>query len=378
MSAELGLPVPPGFVISTEACCSYLAGGWPQGLDQEIRAHMQRVEELTGRQFGGSAAPLLVSVRSGALVSMPGMMDTILDLGVNDRTAQGLAEMTGDASFAADCQNRFTQLYRSVVGGEPPSGEWEQLRGAVEAVFRSWNSERARACREVEGIPDDLGTAVTVQAMVFGNGGRDSATGVVFTRNPATGDRALFGDVLFEAQGEDVVSGARQTLPVATLEERMPAVAEQLRRYADLLERHFADMCDIDFTIERGRLWLLQVRTGKRSPQAALRIAVDMAADPAFPLSRGEAVPRVLPYLADPPKQWPGAPRGQEPIATGLPASPGLAAGEIVTSTASAAAADAGRPHILVRAETSPPWSRRAGACPPWSARPTSTSCPEK
>jgi pyruvate,orthophosphate dikinase len=201
---------------------------------------------------------------------------------------------------------------------------------------------------------------------------------VVFTRNPATGDRALFGDVLFEAQGEDVVSGARQTLPVATLEERMPAVAEQLRRYADLLERHFADMCDIDFTIERGRLWLLQVRTGKRSPQAALRIAVDMAADPAFPLSRGEAVPRVLPYLADPPKQWPGAPRGQEPIAMGLPASPGLAAGEIVTSTASAAAADAGRPHILVRAETSPPWSRRAGACPPWSARPTSTSCPEK
>jgi pyruvate,orthophosphate dikinase len=355
MSAELCLPVPPGFVISTEACRSYFANGWPEGLDEEIRAHMHRVEELTGRYFGGSAAPLLVSVRSGAPVSMPGMMDTILDLGINDGTAPGLTEMTGDLSFAADCQNRFAQLYRSVVGREPPSGEWEQLRGAVEAVFRSWNSERARAYRKVEDIPDDLGTAVTVQAMVFGNAGRGSATGVVFTRNPATGERALFGDVLFQAQGEEVVSGTRQTLPIAALEERMPAVAEQLRRYADLLERHFTDMCDIEFTIERGRLWLLQVRSGKRSPQAALRIAVDMAADPEFPLSREAAVRRVLPYLADPPKQWPGAPRDQDPIATGLPASPGLAAGEIVTSTASAAAAaDVGRPHILVRAETSP------------------------
>lgn len=355
MSAELGLPVPPGFVISTEACRSYLSNGWPRGLDQEIGTHMRRVEQLTGRNFGGSATPLLVSVRSGAPVSMPGMMDTILNLGVNDRTAPGLAEITGDASFAGDCQNRFAQLYRSVVGREPPSGEWEQLRGAVEAVFRSWNSERARAYRKVEGIPDDLGTAVTVQAMVFGNAGRNSATGVVFTRNPATGERALFGDVLFDAQGEDVVSGTRQTLPIAALEERMPAVAEQLCRYADLLERHFTNMCDIEFTIERGRLWLLQVRSGKRSPQAALRIAVDMAADPEFPLSREEAVRRVLPHLIDPPKEWPDATRGREPIASGLPASPGLAAGEIVTSMASAAAAaDAGRPHILVRAETSP------------------------
>jgi pyruvate, orthophosphate dikinase len=355
MSAELGLPVPPGFVISTEACRSFLDNGWPQGLDEEIRTHMHRVEELTGRYFGSGTNPLLVSVRSGAPVSMPGMMDTILNLGVNNRTVPGLAETTGGASFAQDCQDRFAQLYRSIVGREPPFSEWEQLRGAVEAVFRSWNSERARAYRAVEGIPDDLGTAVTVQAMVFGNAGQRSGTGVLFTRDPSTGERAPFGDVLFDAQGEDVVSGTRQTLPIAALEEQMPAVARQLARYANLLERHFTDMCDIEFTVEHGRLWLLQVRKGKRSPRAALRIAADMAADPGFPLSREEAVRRVLPYLIDPPKEWPDATSGREPIASGLAASPGLAVGEIVTSATSAAAAsDAGRAYILVRAETSP------------------------
>ena len=183
-----------------------------------------------------------------------------------------------------------------------PDDPWAQLRLAIEAVFRSWNSDRARAYRAKEGIPDDLGTAVVVQAMVFGNRGPDSATGVLFTRNPATGERALYGDVMFDAQGEDVVAGTHATEPIAVLDERMPAVAAELRAHADRLERHYADMCDIEFTIEDGRLWLLQVRVGKRSPQAALRIAVDMAEDDAFPLSRADAVERVRPLLADPPR----------------------------------------------------------------------------
>ena len=208
-----------------------------------------------------------------------------------------------DDAFARACRERFVASFRSIVGvADVPEDPWLQLRSAIEAVFRSWNSERARTYRRKEGIPDDLGTAVTVQAMVFGNRGPDSATGVLFTRNPATGESALYGDVMFDAQGDDVVAGTHQTEPIAVLDERMPAVAADLRDHAARLERHYADLCDIEFTIEDGRLWMLQVRVGKRSPQAALRMAVDMAEDASFPLSRAEAVERVSSLLADPPE----------------------------------------------------------------------------
>ena len=301
MAVDLGLPVPPAFTISTEACRAYLAGGWPDGLDEEVRAAMAALEAKVGRRFGDASDPLLVSVRSGAPRSMPGMMDTILDLGLNEETAAGLARASGDAAFAADCLRRFREHHASVVGSPAPADPWAQLRGAIEAVFRSWLSERAVAYRRAEGIADDLGTGVTVQAMVFGNRGADSGTGVLFTRNPATGEAELYGDVLFDAQGEDVVAGTHATEPVSGLATRMPAMFDELRRHSATLERHFRDCCDIEFTIEDGRLWLLQVRVGKRTPQAALRMAVEMAEDPSFPLSREEAVRRVQPILAGPP-----------------------------------------------------------------------------
>jgi pyruvate, orthophosphate dikinase len=354
MAAQLHLPVPPGFVVSTEACRLFLARGWPEGLDAELREHMRRTEQLSGRRFGAAENPLLVSVRSGAPVSMPGMMDTVLNVGLNDETTGGLAKATGSLRFARDCRRRFVSMFAAITGSAPPDDPWEQLRTAVGAVFGSWNSERAQRYRTLERLPGHLGTAATVQAMVFGNRGPDSATGVLFTRNPATGDRSMFGDVLFDAQGEDVVAGRRQTLPVAVLEERMPEVATSLRRHAEVLERYFTDMCDIEFTIERGRLWLLQVRVGKRSPRAALRLAVEMAEDPDFPLSREDAVRRVGRYLLNPPRVALGRADGLERIAKGLPASPGMAVGGVATSPAAVHAAPAGRPLILVRAETSP------------------------
>jgi len=229
MASELRFPVPPGFVVSTGACRSYLRDGWPAGLDEELRAHMRRLEELAGRRFGAAADPLLVSVRSGAPVSMPGMMDTILNLGLNEQTSAGLARASGDALFAQDCRNRFRLMFKSIVGQEPSGNVWSQLRAAIGAVFLSWNSERATAYRDVEGISGEFGTAVTVQAMVFGNSDPDSATGVLFTRDPATGERAPFGDVLFEAQGEDVVAGTRRTYPVAALDQRMPGSSGSTR-----------------------------------------------------------------------------------------------------------------------------------------------------
>ena len=355
MRSKLRLPVPPGFVVSTAACNTYLADGWPAGLDEELRVHMHRLEELAAREFGGAADPLLVSVRSGAPVSMPGMMDTILNLGLNEQTSTALAQATGRAAFARDCRDRFNVTFEAVVGRKPPHDVWQQLRAAIEAVFRSWNSERAVAYRQIESISGELGSAVTIQAMVFGNIDPQSATGVLFTRNPATGERAPFGDVLFEAQGEDVVSGTRKTFPVAKLDKRMPAIATSLWQYGDLLERHFADMCDIEFTIEQGRVWLLQARVGKRGPHAALRMAIEMAEDLAFPLSREQAVRRVAPLLVAPPSLTAGQPDDLEPLTLGLPASPGLAVGEIVTSAAAAREASfAGRPFILVRPETSP------------------------
>ncbi|MDP8904636.1 MAG: phosphate kinase, partial [Chloroflexota bacterium] len=324
MARDLGLPVPPGFTITTVACIEYLNGAWPPALDAEMRAAMTRLGDGLGRRSGDPADPLLVSVRSGAPVSMPGMMDTVLNLGLNEATGRGLADATGDPDFAADCLRRFRDGFRTVVGGEAPDDPWAQLRAATEAVFRSWNSERAVVYRRREGIPDDLGTAVTVQAMVFGNRGADSATGVLFTRNPSTGERELYGDVMFNAQGEDVVAGGLATQPLSALDERLPAVAAELRRHAEVLERHYADLCDIEFTIEQGRLWLLQVRVGKRSPAAALRMAIDMAQDPSFPLSPADAVRRVAALLADPPRRFVRAGGGPAPesIGRGLPASP--------------------------------------------------------
>ena len=356
MARDLGLPVPPGFVITTETCRRYLAAGWPTDLDAELHARMRDVETALGRRFGDAADPLLVSVRSGAPVSMPGMMDTILDLGLDDATTAGLARVTGDEDFARSCRERFESSFRSIVGVDAvPSDPWSQLRLAIEAVFRSWQSDRARTYRRKEGIPDDLGTAVTVQAMVFGNRGTASATGVLFTRDPATGEPVPYGDVLFDAQGDDVVAGTHGTEPIAVLDERLPEVAAELRRAAARLEHHFRDLCDIEFTIEAGRLWLLQVRVGKRSPQAALRIAFDMAEDASFPLTRAEAVERVRTLLADPPTLTSARSNLVLPLISGLPASPGLATGAIVTSPEAAqlAAAD-GQATILVRAETSP------------------------
>ncbi|MBA2557336.1 MAG: pyruvate, phosphate dikinase, partial [Chloroflexi bacterium] len=356
MANELGLPVPPGFTITSQVCTAYLEHGWPPDLDQALRAHMERLGERVGRRFGDQVDPLLVSVRSGAPVSMPGMMGTVLNLGLNDATASRLARITNDHEFAADCLRRFRQSYRDVIGAsEVPEDPWLQLRSAIEAVFRSWNSDRAIAYRRHERIADDLGTAVTVQAMVFGNRGPDSGTGVLFTRNPSTGEPTLYGDIMFRAQGEDVVAGGHAPLPLSDLDERLPDVAAELKGYADLLERHQADLCDIEFTVEQGRLWMLQVRVGKRSPSAALRMAIDMAEDESFPLSREEAVRRVAAQLANPPSMFVRTDDGQTPIATGLPASPGVATGAIATSSdAAEAMAAAGQSVILVRTETSP------------------------
>ncbi len=356
LGPDLRLPVPPGFAVTTQVCRAFLAGGWPDDLDAELRERMAEMEAAVGRRFGDPADPLLVSVRSGAPVSMPGMMDTILNLGLNEATTVGLAAASGNEAFARDCHDRFRTSFQAIVGvGEVPEDPWQQLRLAIEAVFRSWNSDRAIAYRQREGIQDDIGTAVTVQAMVFGNLGEDSGTGVVFTRNPATGEASLYGDVLFDAQGEDVVAGTHQTQPINTLAERLPDVAAQLEDAATRLERHYADLCDIEFTIERGRLWMLQVRVGKRSPQAALRIARDMAEDPEFPLTRAQAVERVAHLLVDPPRKTTGRSSYLLPLVSGLAASPGVATGEIVTTPdAAVRAAEAGRTVILVRSETSP------------------------
>jgi pyruvate,orthophosphate dikinase len=356
MTSELGLPVPPGFTITTEACRAYHADGWPEGLDEELRVQMARIEAAVGRRFGDPADPLLVSVRSGAPVSMPGMLDTILNLGLNDETTPGLGASAGDDGFALACRERLTAMFTEIVGvDEVPQDPWRQLRLSVEAVFRSWHSQRAVSYRQVEGIPEDSGTAVTVQAMVFGNRGRDSATGVLFTRNPATGENVLYGDVLFGAQGEDVVAGTHATEPISVLDERLPQVAVELRSYADRLEQHNRDICDIEFTIEDGRLWMLQNRIGKRTAQAACRAAVEMAEDESFPLSRPEAVERVADILVDPPTTAAEKSDGVEVVARGLGASPGLATGAIATTPEKAVEmAGSGTDVLLVRSETSP------------------------
>ncbi len=356
MASELALPVPPGFTISTETCLAYLSDGWPDELDDEIRAQLGRIEEAIGRKFGSPRDPLLLSVRSGAAISMPGMMDTILDLGLNDATTRGLAEVSGDELFARACRDRFEAMYRQIVDvSEVPEDPWEQLCGAIEAVFRSWNSDRARSYRAHEGISDELGTGVTVQTMVFGNRGADSGAGVVFTRNPATGERGLYGDVLFDSQGEDVVAGTHTPEPITVLDERLPVVARELRGYCDVLEQHYADLCDVEFTIEQAKLWMLQVRIGKRTPQAALRIAIEMAEDDEFPLSRVEAVQRVVHHLEDPPTMTAERSDGAPRLTRAMGASPGLVSGKIATTPdAVVEMADEGHAVILVRKETSP------------------------
>lgn len=361
MAGELGLPVPPGFTITTEACRAYRAGGWNGELEAALRKGVSEIESVTGLGFGSAEAPLLLSVRSGAAISMPGMMDTLLDLGWTPSTRAGLERYGSE--FALDTRRRFEESYRATVGGPPSEDPWDQLFRAVEAVFRSVDSPRARAYRAREGLPTEMLTAVNVQAMVFGNRDAQSATGVVFSRDPATGEPQAYGDVLFRAQGEDVVSGAQQTEPIAVLDERLPEVARRLMADLALLERTLGDLCEVEFTIEEGRLWLLQVRVGKRSPRAALRIAHDLAEDPDFPLDRHQAVLRVRQWLADPPSSVASSEAvasgaGAEPdslLGTGLGASPGIASGEVVLDAVEAVRrAEQGRAVILVRPETSP------------------------
>ncbi|HEY5696460.1 MAG TPA: pyruvate, phosphate dikinase [Acidimicrobiales bacterium] len=390
MTSVLELPVPPGFTITTEACVAYLAEGWPDGLDAEIADHVAALEEAMGRRFGDPDDPLLLSVRSGAKFSMPGMMDTILNLGLNDESAAGLAEVTGHRWFALDSYRRLIQMYGTTVAGVDgevfdhvdgldeerlatevegfgrayegavgspfPQEPGRQLREAVEAVFRSWNTPRADAYRRREGIPDDLGTAVNVQVMVFGNRDDRSGTGVGFTRDPATGAPGLYGDFLVNAQGEDVVAGIRNTLPLTELGEHFPDLAGELQEIFDRLEQHYRDMMDIEFTIEQDKLWILQTRVGKRTGAAAVRLAVAMNQDEHIALSPAEAVDRVLPehidqllhpQLADFPPE--------DLLTTGLGASPGAGVGRVYfTADACVDAVEAGERAVLVRHETSP------------------------
>ena len=413
--ANLGLPVPPGFTLSTEVCTAFYRNNraYPEGLDAQIRAALATVEKIAGAQFGNATNPLLVSVRSGARASMPGMMDTVLNLGLNDVTVEGLATRSGDRRFAFDSYRRFISMYSDVVLGvdhaefedilggfkeqrdytldtQVTAEEWhglvaryealveeatgkpfpqdphEQLWGAIGAVFKSWNGARAITYRKLNNIPEDWGTAVNVQAMVFGNMGETSATGVAFTRNPATGARELYGEFLVNAQGEDVVAGIRTPQNITerarieahseapSLESLMPGTFTELQANFDLLERHYRDMQDMEFTIQDGKLWMLQTRTGKRTAKAALKIAVDMAAEGL--ITRQEAVTRIDPASLDQllhPTLDPKARR--DVIATGLPASPGAASGEIVFDADEAERLKAlNRRVILVRIETSP------------------------
>ena len=413
--ASIGLPVPPGFTISTAMCTRYYEEGeqFPQSLRDEVAQGIAHIEGVTGKSFGDASNPLLVSVRSGARVSMPGMMDTVLNLGLNDTTVEGLATKSGDERFAWDSYRRFIQMYADVVleldhgafeealeiakedngftldteltasdlkalvaeykslvekeWGKPfPQDVHDQLWGAVGAVFGSWQSERAKVYRRLNDIPADWGTAVNVQAMVFGNMGDTSATGVAFTRDPSTGANAYYGEFLINAQGEDVVAGIRTPQYLtktareeagakpASMEEAMPEVYAELAAVFDRLEKHYRDMQDIEFTVEQAKLWMLQTRSGKRTAKAALKIAVDMASEGL--ITREEAILRVDPMALDQllhPTLDPDAPR--DVIAKGLPASPGAASGAVVFDADTAEKRKAaGDKVILVRVETSP------------------------
>ncbi|MGW8644157.1 pyruvate, phosphate dikinase [Micromonospora chalcea] len=393
---RLGLPVPPGFTVTTDACRAYLAtGAPPAGLYEEINAHLREVEARLDRWLGDPRDPLLLAVRSGGRYSMPGMMETILDIGLNDTTVAGLAARTGDERFAWDSYRRLIQMFGRTVHGIPgdefehelaalratagpggpgagqlrdlvdtykkifarhvghdfPQAPHEQLFLAVRAVFESWHSERARIYRRQERIPDDLGTAVNVMAMVFGNLGPDSGTGVAFTRDPATGAPGVYGDYLSDAQGEDVVAGIRNTVPLTELANLDPVSFHRLREIMATLERHYRDLCDVEFTIERGKLWMLQTRVGKRTAAAAFVIAAQLAEEGL--ITADEALTRVtgaqLAQLMFPAFDVAGAP---EPLAVGVGASPGAAVGRVVFDSAAAAASTG--PVILVRPETNP------------------------
>ncbi len=402
MTSVLGLPVPPGFTISTDACRRYMEVGWPEGLSGEIARARGRLERAMGKEIGDPVDPLLVSVRSGAKFSMPGMMDTVLNLGLNDQSVEGLAKQTDDERFAYDSYRRFVAMYGRIVLGIPgeefdslfdaakelagtpsdarvptellrylvvsyqqiverhtgvpfPQDPGDQLQGAIEAVFRSWNGPRAVAYREREHIPHSLGTAVNVQAMVFGNRDDRSGTGVGFTRDPATGARGVYGDFLVNAQGEDVVAGIRNTEPLPALKRAFPSVYRELMDVFDRLERHYRDMCDTEFTIEQGKLWMLQTRVGKRTGRAALKMAVDMTREPKIHLSRAEAVCRITEDHLSSVLHPQFSVTGHQVIAKGLAASPGAAVGRAYfTADSAEEAAKRGEHVVLVRNETSP------------------------
>src|SRR6186997_2131308 len=390
--ANLGLPVPPGFTITTDLCTYFYANGssYPADLEAQVDAALDHVARLVGKKFGDRENPLLVSVRSGARASMPGMMDTVLNLGLNDETVEALAKKSGDRRFAYDSYRRFITMYSDVVLGvghehfeelldhhkerqgysldtdlsaddwaelvvrykkrvkdelrhDFPQDPHEQLWGAIGAVFGSWMNQRAITYRRLHNIPENWGTAVNVQAMVFGNMGDTSATGVAFTRNPSTGEKKLYGEFLINAQGEDVVAGIRTPQEISeaarkeagsdklSMENAMPASFNELTRIYRVLEKHYRDMQDLEFTVEQDKLWMLQTRSGKRTAKAALKIAVELANEGV--ISRKEAVTRVDPAALDQllhPTIDPEAER--KVIATGLPASPGAASGEIVFS----------------------------------------------
>ena len=406
MMSVLNLPVPHGFTISTDACRDYMHGGWPKSLTDEMTKHVAVLEKKMGRKLGDSKDPLLVSVRSGAKFSMPGMMDTVLNLGLNDKSVIALASTTNNERFAFDSYRRFISMYgRIVLGldgaifehaldkakevanaktdadipasalkelcevykqavatatGKPfPQDPAKQLRGAVEAVFRSWNGPRAIAYRVREKISHELGTAVNVQAMVFGNRDENSGTGVGFTRNAATGDSKPYGDFLVNAQGEDVVAGIRNTEDLNALKKKFPKIHGELMEIFARLERHYKDMCDTEFTIEQGKLWMLQTRVGKRTGAAALKMAVDMTkptgtGKKAWKISKSEAIMRVAADHLDQVLHPQFATKSKS-IAKGLAASPGAAVGQVFfTADDAEAAALAGKDVILVRAETSP------------------------
>ncbi len=397
-----GLPVPPGLIVTTEACNAYYENGkkFPDGMWEQVTEALHAVEEKVGKRFGDAKNPLLVSVRSGAAFSMPGMMDTVLNLGLNEETVQGLAKQTGDLRFALDAYRRFASLFGEIVigvahekfervmdrfkaqteGGRDtdlkpeelrgiiaaekeiilaeqhaiPDDPYEQLRVAIAAVFNSWMGRRAIDYRRVNRIPDNLGTAVNVQTMVFGNMGANSGTGVAFTRNPSTGKKELYGEYLLNAQGEDVVAGTRTPNPISKLKKELPKVYEQFASIAQLLEKHYRDMQDCEFTIERSKLWMLQTRTGKRTGAAAVRIAVDMASEKL--IDHRTAVQRVTPEQLDQLLHPTVDPKTDAPVlATGLPASPGAAQGQVVFSPDEAEEmAREGAQVVLVRQETSP------------------------
>jgi len=399
---NIGIPVPPGFTITTEACVYYFKNGsFPPDLEEEVKDNLKKLENLTGKTFGSIDNPLLVSVRSGARASMPGMMDTILNLGLNDQSVQGLAKRTNDERFAYDSYRRFIQMFSDVVlgvdrnlfeerlrakkaevgvredfelqakhlkelveefkdivkkvTGKPfPQDPYEQLWLAIEAVFKSWNNKRAIEYRRLHKIPDDWGTACNVQAMVFGNMGFDSATGVAFTRDPSTGEKTVYGEYLPNAQGEDVVAGIRTPKKLQLLANEMPEAYKELLEIFDRLEKHYRDMMDIEFTIEKGKVYILQTRVGKRSARAEVKIAVDMVKEGL--ITKEEAILRVDPRRIEQLLHPMIDPKAEKVVLTkGLPASPGAAWGKVIFDSDEAAdLSEAGEPVILVRDETSP------------------------